>query len=757
VPKQKIHILLVEDNPGDVRIVCEMVRHTPELEIHNVDGLAAGIAQLNAQKWDLVLLDLGLPDSQGLDTLRGVIKLGSSVPVVVLTGQDDEDIGQIAVQEGAQDYLVKGRIAEQAIARAARFAIERKRIETRIAEALKSWNATFDAMQDGICLLDPEGHILQSNRAMQLLTGLSREEMKGRHCYEILHGQPDIVAGCPIGRMLESGKRETSELFMNGSWFEAIVDPLYDEANVITGAVHILRNVTESKKAKETLAASEARARELFNACPEGIIVVRSDGCIDQVNIAHARMYGYGSPTDLVGLHVSQLVAPSHRDYGLQNVRRRLNGEEIPTVEYEMVRKDGTTFLAETSATILHSADGAVSGFISSTRDISERKRVHQELKESKQLMETIVENVPLMIFLKEARDLRFVVFNRAGEDLLGYKRKDLLGKNNLDLFPPEQAAFFMARDREVLENDNLLDIPMEPISTAYKGNRLLHTRKICVKGADGVTKYLLGISEDITEQKRAEAEITSLNAKLEKRVLERTAQLQSANQELEAFAYSISHDLKAPLRSISGFSQALREDYAPLLGPEGEGLLRCVEEEAVRMNVLIDDLLRLARLGQQAMSIENLDLTPIVHSILENLAAQDPQRQVRCELASGLEVHGDPILVRVLLENLLGNAWKFTSRTKDARIRVRQEPNEPGWSRFSVADNGAGFDPTYADRLFAPFGRLHSSDEFPGTGIGLAIVRRIVHRHGAQIQAEGSPGNGATFTLAFPVSALQP
>lgn len=757
MPKQTIHILLVEDNPGDVRIVCEMVRHTPELEIHNVDGLIAGIAQLKARKWDLVLLDLGLPDSQGLDTLREVLKSGTSVPVVVLTGLDDEALGQMAVKEGAQDYLTKGRIAEYAIDRVARYAIERKQIETRIREALRNWNETFNAMQDAVCLLDTGGHILQSNVAMQRLTGIRREEMQGQHCYEVLQGQPGFVKGDPIRRMLESGNRETSEFLLNGSWFEAIVDPLRSEADVITGAVHVLRDVTVSKHAKEALAASEARFRELFNACPDGITVTRSDGCIEQANFAQARMYRYDSPTDMVGLPISQLIAPSWPNYSEQNLERWINGVEIPPIEFELVRKDGTTFFGEISSSILHNEEGAVSGYISITRDESERNRVDRELKESKQLVETVVENVPLMIFLKEAQDMRFVMFNRAGEDLLGYDRKDLIGKNNLDLFPTEQGAFFMATDREVLEKDTFVDIPVEPIMTAHDGERLLHTRKICIKGADGVTKYLLGISEDITERVQAEAEITSLNARLEKRVLERTAQLQAANKELEAFAYSISHDLKAPLRSISGFSQALLEDYAPILGPEGEDLLQRVEEEAIRLGVLIDDLLRLGRLGHQAMSVENLDLTSLVRSILENLAAREPQRRVRYELASDLKVYGDPILLRVLLENMLGNAWKFTSRTENACIQVRQEPSEPGWSRFSVADNGAGFDPAYADRLFAPFGRLHSSDEFPGTGIGLAIVHRIAHRHGALIQAEGSPGNGATFTLAFPVLSLQP
>ncbi|HET6896563.1 MAG TPA: ATP-binding protein, partial [Candidatus Baltobacteraceae bacterium] len=230
------------------------------------------------------------------------------------------------------------------------------------------------------------------------------------------------------------------------------------------------------------------------------------------------------------------------------------------------------------------------------------------------------------------------------------------------------------------------------------------------------------------------------------RRVTERTMQLELANKELESFAYSVSHDLRAPLRAIDGFSQALEEDYGTLLDGAGTSYLGRVRAAARRMGDLIDALLKLARVARHAITPVPVDLSRVAESIAADLQSVEPERTVELRIAPGLRALGEPLLLRAVLENLMGNAWKFTRKTPEAVIEFGLEGQE-----YYVRDNGAGFDMAYANKLFGAFQRLHSADEYEGTGIGLATVARIIHRHGGEIRALGSVGAGATFWFTLP------
>lgn len=244
---------------------------------------------------------------------------------------------------------------------------------------------------------------------------------------------------------------------------------------------------------------------------------------------------------------------------------------------------------------------------------------------------------------------------------------------------------------------------------------------------------------------RKALGEISRLNAELEKRVAERTALLEATNKELEAFSYSVSHDLRAPLRGIDGFSQALLEDYADKLDATGRDYLERLRAGSRRMAQLIDDMLGLSRITRSELHRETVDLSAMVREIADELRKSRPERCVEFVIAPGIVADGDPKLLRLLLGNLLGNAWKFTGKHAAARIEFGSREQE-GETVFFVRDNGAGFDPAYAGKLFGAFQRLHSAAEFEGTGIGLATVQRIVHRHGGYISAEGEVEKGAAF-----------
>lgn len=266
---------------------------------------------------------------------------------------------------------------------------------------------------------------------------------------------------------------------------------------------------------------------------------------------------------------------------------------------------------------------------------------------------------------------------------------------------------------------------------------------------SDGVAAYV----RDITRRKREQARVMEINAELERRVADRTEQLELANKELESFSYSVSHDLRAPLRAIDGFSQALVEDYGEQLDERARNYLDRVRKAAQRMADLIDALLKLSRVARASISFIPADITAIASSFLTELAEQHPDREVEVVVEQELSAFGEPHLIRALLENLLGNAWKFTRHTPHARIEVGRTPA----GEFYVRDNGAGFDMAYGNKLFGAFQRLHSTEEYEGTGIGLATVARIVHRHGGSIRAEGAIGSGATFYFSLPKGSTEP
>jgi len=351
--------------------------------------------------------------------------------------------------------------------------------------------------------------------------------------------------------------------------------------------------------------------------------------------------------------------------------------------------------------------------------------------------LETVVENIPNMIFVKDAEELRFVRFNRAGEELLGWSRNALIGKNDYDFFPREEADWFTTKDRAVLESGELLDIPEEVIQTAH-GRRYLHTRKVAMVDADGKPAYLLGISEDITGKREAEQTLSRLNAELAR-----------SNEELSQFAYIASHDLQEPLRTISSYLQLIARRYKGQLDSDADEFIDFAVRGAKRLQAMIDGLLAFSRAGTRELKREPIDLDALFAEMLRDLQEAVATQRAEVALDKLPQVQGDPVQLAQVFRNLLTNALKFHG-AEAPRVQVAATRREGAWA-IAVSDNGIGIAAEDQERVFGVFRRLHGVDEYPGCGIGLAICKRVVDRHGGTIEVTSTPGEGSTFTVVLP------
>jgi PAS domain S-box-containing protein len=490
----------------------------------------------------------------------------------------------------------------------------------------------------------------------------------------------------------------------------------------------------------QDLADEHAYLASIVESSDDAIIGKRPDGTIMSWNPAAERIYGY-SREEAVGRSIGILVPPESTE-GLNTVLARIaHLEHIEHYETVRVRKDGQRIHVAVTISPIRDRTGRVVGASTVSRDVTERKRAEESLRLANAYNRSLIE-ASLDPLVTIAPDGKITDVNLGTEKATGCTRDELIGTDFCDYFTDAEKA--RAGYQRVFREGSVRDYELEIRHRDGHSIPVFYNASV-YRDEAGTIIGVFAAARDITERKRVEEEIQKLNEQLEQRVRERTAELEAANKELEAFTYSVSHDLRAPLRHVDGFSKLLVEKHRAELSPDAREYVATIRESVLEMGTLIDDLLNLARVGRKELSVAVTGLNSLVEEIRTDLQRLNPDRLIEWKVETLPFVECDPGLMKQVFANLLSNAVKFTRPRKPAVIEVGTIRQDDRAVVF-VRDNGVGFSMKYAGKLFGVFQRLHRSEDFEGTGIGLATVQRIIHKHRGRVWAEAELNKGATF-----------
>ncbi|GAB4578680.1 MAG: hypothetical protein Fur0022_14160 [Anaerolineales bacterium] len=628
----------------------------------------------------------------------------------------------------------------------------RKQAEENLGREHRLLRTVIDNLPDYIYLKDSQHRCLVSNLANARSLGIKRpEEVVGKTLFDFYppeeaerYSQFDkqvLETGAPIHIENQFMDLETGQ--MHWTWMTRI--PFLSSDGTISGVVGISRDITERKRLERELQEERDFVLQIINTMGQGLTVTDENGYFVLVNPAAARLVG-GEPKDWVGKLNRSVIAPEDFPIVLQAREARLSGKSS-TYEVRVLRDDGTKLPVLITGVPRFKGDRFV-GSITIITDLTELKRAEQALRESEARYRAVVENQTEFIVRWKPDGTRTFV-NEAYLRYFGLTQEQALAENFLSQMAEGERSRVEAKIARLVSGVSISETDIYP-SVRPDGRMAWHEwTDRAIYNEQGEVIEIQSVGRDITEQREAEQKIHELNADLERRVLERTAQLEAMNKELEAFSYSVSHDLRAPLRAINGFSQVLAEELTSSLSDTHQRYFQLIQNNVHRMNRLIEDLLAFSRLGRQPLRKQRVEMDRLIQNVLAELHPDLSGRQVEFLLSPLPDCEADPGLLHQVWINLLSNALKYSRPREFARIEVGWEPRKEGPVYF-VRDNGVGFDMHYAHKLFGVFQRLHRQDDFEGTGVGLAIVQRIIHRHGGRVWFEAEVERGATFYFSL-------
>lgn len=613
-------------------------------------------------------------------------------------------------------------------------------------------------------------------RRANLAFRTKRVETKGEFLRELKANPPDVILsdhGLPQFdgfAALSIAKQECPDvpfIFVTSSLGEEVaVETLKGGAtdyvlksrlasSLVPAVARALRLAEERRRrhdAEHALSESEEHFRMLVEGVRDyAIYMLDTGGKVTSWNAGAEWIFGYRAE-EIVGRHCSAFHGPG--EAALNQAREMLKTAAAAgrhEQEIELMRKSGARFWGSVTVTALRAPGRGLRGYANVTRDISERKQAEEALRRSETRKRVILDTA-LDAIMAVDHEGRVQEWNPTAERLFGYPRDQVLAQPIDSLIIPTR---LLDMYRDGLANylmtgvGSLLGRPIELMLRHADGREFWAELAISTVPAEVPPTYTV-VVHDVHKRKQGEDEIRKLNEELEQRVSERTEQLEAVNHELEAFSYSVSHDLRTPLRHVSGFVEMLQTHSGPTLDDEGRRLLERITASTQRMMRLIEDLLSFSRLGRAELRKTRVHLEELVQAAIADLQHEVGRRRVDWAVGPLVEVDADPALLRLVFTNLLSNALKYTRSRVSARVEIaaRETPEEVV---CHVRDNGVGFDMQYAHKLFGVFQRLHHAEEFEGTGIGLANVRRIIQRHGGRVWAEGAVNEGAAFYFALP------
>ena len=648
---------------------------------------------------------------------------------------------------------------------------ESKRLKEALREGEKRYRSLFEESRDGIYIIARDGEIIDFNRAGLDIFGYTRDEMIGMNVLELYDDPADRSRfKQTIEEMGSVRDYEIKFRRKDGTGIDCLLTSSVCRAShgSILGYQGIVRDITERKELEkklkdytenleklaeertQALSESEEKLRAILTGMGDIITIQNKDLDIIWVNQTVRDLWG-----EVIGKKCYEVYKKLPAPCPGCSVETVFKEEKTVVSESLMSRPDGRNIHTLLTSSPVRDAEGNIVAVVEVSKDITERKKLEWQLKDYTENLEKLVEERTKALRESEEKlsailtgigdiitihnkDLDIIWVNQPLRDIWG----DTVGKKCYKEYhrAEEQCPGCKPRLEKVFNEGKTVVWEGEVIRP--DGSRMpLLTTVSPVRDSEGNIVAMVEVCKDNTERKRAEKEMLKLNEDLKRK----TVELEDLNKELESFSYSVSHDLRAPLRTIDGFSNALLEDYTEVLDAQGKDYLQRVHAATQHMAELIDALLVLSRVTRSEMHRELVDMSVMAQTIATELQEKQPERQADFIITPGLVAEGDARLLRSVLENLLGNAWKFTQKKPHARIEFGITEHE-GESVYFVRDNGAGFDNAYTDKLFSAFQRLHSPDEFTGIGIGLATVKRIIHRHGGRVWAEGEVEKGATF-----------
>ncbi|MDV6348253.1 PAS domain S-box protein [Nitrosomonas sp. Is35] len=743
-------ILVVEDNADMNRFIADMLQ--PRYRVASAFNGREGLEQALKLAPDLILSDVMMPEMDGEQMVQQIRQHAEldGVPIIMLTAKADDDLCVKLLKSGVQDYLNKPFAVDELLVRVDKLVLERQMVREQLRQSEARFQATFEQAAVGISIISLEGYWLRVNHKLCAILGYSQDELMALTFQDVTYPD-DLEADINNVKRMLSGEiaayaMEKRYIRKDGRviWINLHVSLVRKPDNAPDYFIAVVEDIQSRKE----IAANFKEARRIAN------LGHWTWNGVDKQTWSEELYLIYGRDTALPPADYQEMASFYTVDSWNKlaaAVQKCWRDGAAFECDAEVVRPDGEHRWTISRGEAVPDADGRIIAMRGTVQDITERKLGEMALQESKEQLKLFIEYAPASLAMFD-REMRYLAFSQRWRNDYNMGDRDLLGVCHYDAFP-EIGEEWKAIHRRCLAGE-IVRAEEDCFERADGSVQWLRWEVRPWHKAGGAVGGIVMFTEDITYRKQAEAALQQLNADLEKRVAERTAELKMLNQSLESFVYSVSHDLKAPLRGVEGYSRLLEEDYSDRLDDEGRLFITNLRAGVTRMNELIDDLLAYSRMERRKLESNMLDLTALTHRVIAECGGEIAARQIEviCDLPL-LMVNGDRDGLVMVLRNLLENAIKFSQHAAHPRIEFGADRDDRHVILW-VRDNGIGFDMKYNQRIFEIFERLHRLEDYPGTGIGLALVKKAMQRMGGRVWAQSTPGEGATFYLELTAMA---